>query len=116
MVKILERFEADHSAPSHLSVSVAIREGENAVTEFARVKGALLQWQGLRDTGPDTLAIEIETEEAQRHETLNLFLNIVSETDPLIDRFYKSVKEAEICLVSPSGKRIKKVGFSHFPE
>jgi hypothetical protein len=115
MVKILERFVADHSVPSNLSISVAVREDENDVAEFARVKDALLQWQSSRDTGLDTLAIEIETEEVRRHETLNLFLNIVSEIDPRIDRLYKSVKEVEISLVSPSGRRIKKLGFSNSP-
>jgi len=40
-------------------------------------------------------------------------MNIVSERDAQISEFYGDLKEAIICTVSPSGKRIKKIGFAH---
>jgi hypothetical protein len=111
MLKVLETRGLDS-----LFISVAVHEGESPESEFGPVKEVLLEWQRAHGASPNRLTIEIQTEESKRHEILRHFFQVVSSTDPLLYQFYQNVREAEICLVSPTGKRFKKVGFSHSPK
>lgn len=108
MVKVLESDCGDN-----LSISVAVLDGETAEQEFGRVKEAFLGYQRAHGASPGNLKVEIEAEESTRSEILNLFFNMVSSKDPLLFQFYQKTKEAEVCLVSPKGKRFKTLGFSH---
>ena len=96
-----------------MSVSVAVAEGESGSAEFSRVKDALLEWQRLGRAARGALDIDIQTEESMSSATLHEFMNIVSGQDAQVFEFYRDLREATICTVSPSGKRIKKIGFAH---
>ena len=111
MIKVVEQLGAEAEQPNRLSVSVAVGEGESTVVEFGRVRDALLKWhksgRGIRGA----LEIEIQTEESGAREILHTFMNVVSEKDAWVGAFYGSLSKAEICTVTPSGKRIKTIGF-----
>ena len=96
-----------------MSVSVAVAEGESRAAEFIRVKDALLEWQRSGRAARGALDIDIQTEESLSSATLHEFMNIVSGRDAQVFEFYEELKEAIICTVSSSGKRIKKIGFAH---
>ena len=113
MVKVVETLGTGIKSLNRLSISVALGAGENASAEFSRVKDALLEWQKSGHAAAGALAIEIGTEEPNSRAVLNTFMNIVSSKERLIHEFYRSLREAEICVVSPGGKRIKKLGFAH---
>ncbi len=113
MVKVVETLDTKAKSPSRLSISVAFGAGENASAEFSRVKEAILEWQKSGRAASGTLAIEIRAEESDSQGVLNAFLNTVSSNERLIHQIYRSLREAEICVVSPGGKRIKKLGFAH---
>lgn len=113
MIRVVETLAAQEEAPNRLSVSVVVAEGERRAAEFIRVKDALLEWQRSGRAARGALDIDIHTEESLSSVTLNEFMNVVSERDAQISEFYRDLKEAIICMVSPSGKRIKKIGFAH---
>src|SRR2546426_665443 len=114
MITVLEAFGTGSKPQSHLSISVAVREGESYESEFCGVRDTLLEWQKSRGAGCGAVAFKIQTAESSSAVILNLFMNIV-EQDTLIKELLGNLKEGELSLVSPSGRRIKKLGFAHEP-
>lgn len=104
MVKVVET--------SRLSISFAVKKGESPATEFGQVKTALLDWHKTGRAAGGVLAIDIRTNKVRSNEALQSFMHVVSEREPLVSEFYSSLSEAVIRTVSPSGKIIKKIGFT----
>ena len=77
------------------------------------MKDALLEWQRSGRAARGALQIDIQTEDSLSLPTLQEFMSIVSERDPQLFEFYKNLKEAKVCAVSPSGRILKKIGFAH---
>ncbi len=104
MVKVVEK--------SHLSISFAVNKGESTAVDFGGVKTALLDWHKSGRAAGGYLEIDIRTNKARSSEVLQSFMHVVSEQEPSLSEFYRSLSEAVIRTVSPSGKIIKKIGFA----
>jgi hypothetical protein len=113
MIRVVEKLATEEQTPNRLSVSVAAGEGETSAAVFSDVKEALLEWQRSGRSTRGILEIEIQTEESMSMSALQEFMNTVSATDPQIYEFYRGLKDATVRTVSPSGKRIKTIGFAH---
>ena len=110
MIKLVEGIAASNKALKGLAVRVTIQEKETVHTEFDLLKDALMNW--LRTHGAACGALEIEYEAGQSSwEEIERFWVNKSAADPAIQALLQKVGNFDLCLVTPAGDNIRRIGF-----
>jgi hypothetical protein len=110
MIKLVEGIAASNKALKGLALKVTFGEGETVQTEFYRVKDALLDWLRAQDAGCGALEIEYQAEESSWPQIEQFWVSKTN-TDPLIRSVFKSVGNVDLCMVTPTGGNIRRIGF-----
>jgi len=113
MLKISEALAGTGALSYRLCLSVVVRADENSDIEFERVRNALINWRNSGRSSRGFLEIELETEESQSNALLQELMRVICKWDSQMYDFYRELKGAEVRIVSPSGRKIKKLGFAH---
>ena len=110
MIKFVEGIAASNKALKGLAVKVTIQASETVQTEFDSVKDALLGW--LRTHGDGCGAFEIEYEAGESSwPQIEQFWISKSAADPVIQTLLKRVGNFDLCMVTPVGDNIRRIGF-----
>ena len=110
MIKLVEGVAASNKALKGLALKVTFGEGETVQTEFYRVKDALLDWRRAHGAGCGALEIEYQADESSWPQIEQFWVNKTN-TDPLIRSVFESVGNVDLCLVTPTGSNIRRIGF-----
>ena len=110
MIKLVEGISATNKALKGLALEVTFGEGETVQTEFYRVKDALLDWQRVHDTGCGALEIVYQADESSWPQIEQFWVSKTI-TDPLIRSVFERVGNVDLCMVTPAGNNIRRIGF-----
>ena len=110
MITLVEGMAARNKALKGLALRVTFQEGETVQTEFYRVKDALLDWQRAHGAACGALEIEYQADEFSWPQIEQFWVNKTS-TDPLIRSVFESVGNVDLCMVTPTGSNIRRIGF-----
>ena len=110
MIQVVEGVAASDKAKKGLAIKVSFQEGESVQSEFYRVKDALLDWQRLRGEACAALELEYQAEQSIWDQVEQFWLAKI-DTDRLIRSLFEAVGNVDVCLVTPSGGSIKRIGF-----
>lgn len=110
MIKVVEGRAASHESLKGLAVTITFHAGENVQTEFIGVKEALMDWRRYHGEACAALELEYEAEATSWPQIEHYWANKVA-TDPLIRSLFESLASVELCLVTPAGNDIKRIGF-----
>ena len=110
MIKLVEGIAARNKALKGLALQVTFGEGETVQTEFYRMKDVLLDWQRAHNAGCGALEIEYQTDESSWPQ-IEQFWFSKTNADPLIRSVFESVGHVDLCMVTPNGNNIRRIGF-----
>jgi hypothetical protein len=110
MIKLVEGIAASNKSLKGLALKVTFQEGETVQTEFYRVKDALLHWQRAQGAACGALEIEYQADESSWPQIEQFWVNKAS-TDALIRSLFESVGSVDLCMVTPTGSKIRRIGF-----
>lgn len=110
MIKLVEGIAANSKALKGLAVKVTFQEDETVQTEFDRVKDALVDWQRAQGAGCGALEIEYQADESSWSQIERFWVSKTT-TDPVIRHVFESVGSVDLCMVTPSGNNIRRIGF-----
>ncbi len=110
MIKLVEGIAARSKALKGLAVRVTFQEGETVQTEFYHLKDALLDWQRAHGAGCGALEIEYQVNESSWPQIEQFWVSKTN-TDPLVRSVFESVGNVDLCMVSPTGSNIRRIGF-----
>jgi hypothetical protein len=110
MIKLVEGVAASNKAMKGLAVKVTIQAKETVHTEFDRVKDSLMSWLRTYGAACGALEIEYEAGESSWEEIERLWVN-KSAADPAIQAVLQKVGHFDLCLVTPAGDNIRRIGF-----
>ena len=110
MIRIVEGLAASNKGRKGLAVTVTFQEGESVETEFYPVKDALLDWRRSRGEHCAALELEYQTEESSWQQ-IEEFWVTKTDTDWIIRSLFESVGKVDLRLVTPTGSKIKRIGF-----
>ncbi len=110
MVQITEASVTGDKALRGFAASVSIREGETAETDFYQIKGAMLDWKRTHGAIASNMLIEYYAPKSS-WEAIENFWHARIDSDHLVRSVFFSVREVELCLMSPDGRDIRSVGF-----
>ncbi|MCX6923820.1 MAG: hypothetical protein NT154_11535 [Verrucomicrobia bacterium] len=91
-------------------MKVTFVEGETVQTEFYRVKDALLDWRRAHGTGCGALEIEYQADESSWPQIEQFWVGKTN-ADPLIRSVFENVGNVDLCMVTPTGSNIRRIGF-----
>jgi hypothetical protein len=110
MIKLIEGIAASNKNLKGLALKVTFQEGDTAHTEFDLVKDALLDWQRTHGAACGALEIEYQAHESGWAQIEQFWVN-KSKTDPLIQALLQRVGYFDLCMVTPTGNKIRRIGF-----
>jgi hypothetical protein len=110
MIKLVEGIAASNRALKGLALKVTFEEGETVQTEFYRVQDALLDWQRAHGLIGGALEIEYQVDESSWPQIEQFWVSKTN-TDPLIRSVFESVGNVDLCMVTPTGSNIRRIGF-----
>jgi hypothetical protein len=110
MIKLVEGLAASDKTLKGLAVTVTFREGESVQTEFYRVKDALLDWRRSHGEACAALELEYQADESSWPQIEEFWVTKTT-TDRLIRSLFESLGNVDLCLVTPTGSNIKRIGF-----
>src|SRR5579864_5057090 len=112
VIKLVEGIAASNKALKGLAVKVTFQAKETVHTEFEPVKDALVNWLRTHGAACGALEIEYEAGESSWEEIERFWVN-KSAADPAIHALLQKVGNFELCLVTPAGDNIRRIGFEH---
>jgi hypothetical protein len=110
MIRLIEGIAGSNKALKGLALKVSFQEGETVQTEFYRVKDALLDWQRAHGAACGALEIEYQADQSSWAQ-IEEFWGSKTKTDPLIQALFRSVGNVDLCMVTPAGSNIRRIGF-----
>lgn len=110
MIKLVEGIAAGSRVLKGLAVKVTLRESETVQTEFYEVKDALLDWHRAHGASCGALEIEYQADESIWAQIEQFWVGKTS-TDPLIRPLFESIGNVDLCMVTPTGSNIRRIGF-----
>jgi len=110
MINLVEGIAASNKALKGLAVKVTVESGETVHTDFDRIKDALLDWLRTRGAVCGALEIEYEAGESSWPQIERFWVNR-SAADPVIQALLKRVGNFDLCMVTPAGDNIRRIGF-----
>ena len=110
MIKLVEGITAGNKALKGIAAKVIFQEGETMETEFCRLKDALLDWRRAHGAGCGALEIEYEADESSWPQIEQFWIN-KTQSDLLIRSVFESVGNVDLCMVTPAGSNIRRIGF-----
>ena len=110
MIKVVEGIAARNKSLKGLALKVTFAEGETVQTEFYSVKDALLDWHRAHGAGCGAVEIEYQADEPSWPQIEQFWVSKTN-TDPLIRSVFASVGNVDLCMVTPTGSNIRRIGF-----
>ena len=110
MIKLVEGVAVGNKELKGLALKVTFQEGETVNTEFDGVKDALLDWQRTHGAACGALEIEYQALKSSWSQIEQFWVN-KSKTDPLIQSLLQRIGNFDLCMVTPIGDNIRRIGF-----
>ena len=114
MIKLIEGIAASNKNLKGLALKVTFEKGDTVQTEFYGVKDALLEWQRAHGAGCGALEIEYQADESNWPQIEQFWVSKTN-TDPLIRSVFENVGNVDLCMVTPNGNNIRRIGFELGP-
>lgn len=110
MVTITEASVAEDKALRGLAVSVSLRDGETAESDFYQIKDAMLDWKRTHGTIATNMLVEYCAPQSS-WQAIEDFWHARIDSDHLVRSVFFSVREVTLCLMSSDCKDIRQVNF-----